>query len=236
MARMRKSARLWRDPGAQALADSALVFSGPLSVFSVEPNRLFERDAPLEIEIGAGKGDFIVEHAAAIPGHNFLAVDLAPSVLRLLALRAAGSRLANLKVLRADARTMVNLLLPDNSVSAYHIYFPDPWPKDRHAKHRLFSPFFVANIARTLALDGIVYFASDVRDYAERIRAMLEAGGFRAFSQEAPGERRSNFGRKYAAAGRAVFAGSFMAPAIERTPMRQGPESDETPLLKALLH
>ena len=236
MARMRKSARLWRDPGAQALAESALVFSGPLSVFSVEPQSLFERKAPLEIEIGAGKGDFIVERAAAVPEHNFLAVELAASVLRILGLRVARSRLANLKVVRADARTLVNLLLPDNSVSAYHIYFPDPWPKDRHAKHRLFSPFFVANAARTLTPDGIIYFASDVRDYAERILAMLEAGGFRAFSQEAPGEHRSNFGRKYAAAGRAVFAGGFMAPAIERTPMRQVSESDENLLLKASLH
>jgi tRNA (guanine-N7-)-methyltransferase len=209
MARMRKSARLWRDPAARALAESALLRPGSSSHFHVDPALLFERRAPLEIELGAGKGEFIIERAASMPEHNFLAVELATSVLHLLALHVARSGLTNLKVLQADARTLVNLLLPDASASAYHIYFPDPWPKERHAKHRLFSPYFVANLARTLTRDGIAYFASDVREYAEVVYRMLEASGFRNCEAPVPGAHRSNFGRKYAAEGRPVFAGAF---------------------------
>jgi len=230
---MRKSARLWRDPAARALAESAFARPGSPAYFRVDPPRLFERHAPLEIELGAGKGEFIIERAAAIPEHNFLAVELATSVLRVLALHVARSGLANLKVIRADARTLVNLLLPDGSVSVYHIYFPDPWPKERHAKHRLFSPYFVANLTRTLTPDGMVYFASDVRDYAQAVRAMLDAGGFSNCSQPVPGAHRSNFGRKYAAEGRAVFAGAFGTPGQERPRIRLASEPRQDVLPKA---
>ena len=231
MARMRKSARLWRDPAARALAESALARPGSPALFRVDPPCLFERHAPLEIELGAGKGEFIIERAAAIPEHNFLAVELAASVLRVLALHVARSGLANLKVIRADARTLVNLLLPDGGVSVYHIYFPDPWPKERHAKHRLFSPYFVANLARTLTPEGMAYFASDVRDYAQAVCAMLEAGGFRNCSQPVSGAHRSNFGRKYAAEGRAVFAGVFATPGLgaPRTRWASKPAQDVLP-------
>jgi len=216
MARMRKSARLWRDPGARAIAESAFVRPGSPAYFCVDPARLFERKAPLEIELGAGKGEFIIERAAATPEHNFLAVELATSVLRLLAFHVARSRLTNLKVLQADARTLINLLLPDFTVSVYHVYFPDPWPKGRHAKHRLFSPHFVANLARTLTAEGTAYFASDVQDYANAIYAMLEAKGFRDSRQSVPGARRSNFGRKYTVEGRAIFAHAFHTPEVAR--------------------
>lgn len=185
---------------------------GSTAYFYVDPTHLFERQAPLEIELGAGKGEFIIERAAANPERNFLAVELATSVLRLLAFHVARSGLANLKVLQADARTLINLLLPDASVSVYHIYFPDPWPKERHAKHRLFSPYFAANLARTLTSEGTAYFASDVHDYAKTIYAMLEAMGFRSSQQSVPGAHRSNFGRKYTAEGREIFAGAFQTP------------------------
>ncbi|HTY53779.1 MAG TPA: tRNA (guanosine(46)-N7)-methyltransferase TrmB [Candidatus Binataceae bacterium] len=206
---MRKSARLWRDQSLRALAEGAFARPGSPSHFHIDTALLFERRAPLEIELGAGKGEFIIERAAATPEHNFLAVELATSVLHLLALHVARSGLSNLKVLQADARTLVNLMLPHASAVAYHIYFPDPWPKERHAKHRLFSPYFVTNLARTLTPDGIAYFASDVRDYAEVVYRMLDENGFRNCEVMVPGAHRSNFGRKYAAEGRPVFAGAF---------------------------
>src|SRR5580704_17800349 len=139
MARMRKSARLWRDPAARVLAESALLRPGSPTHFHVDPVQLFERPAPLEIELGAGKGEFIIERAAVTPERNFVAIELATPVVRMLALRVAQSGLANLKVVQADARTIVNLLLPNHCVEVFHIYFPDPWPKERHAKHRLFT-------------------------------------------------------------------------------------------------
>ena len=209
MARLRKAARIWRNPAAQTLAHRVTV-AHDAPVFTVEPAALFQRPAPLEVELGAGKGDFIIERAASTPGRNFLAIELSGAVVRMLAVRAGQSESANLRVLRADARTVVNLLLPDASVAAYHIYFPDPWPKERHAKHRLFTPHFAGSLRRTLCADGgRVFVATDVGDYARDIFPILEAAGFARVDEPVPGSDRTNFGRKYLAAGRRVFQAAF---------------------------
>ncbi len=213
MARLRKAARLWRRAGAAELAASVTVpDSGP--VFAIDPVRLFGRRAPLEIELGAGKGEFIVERAAANPGHDFLAVELSAVVARVLAIRCGAARLRNLRVARMDARTLVNLMLADSSVAVYHIYFPDPWPKERHAKHRLFTPPFVRSLARTLEPGGTVHVATDVSERAEEIFALLEAGGFTRSSAAGTGAHATGFARKYRAAARRVYAGSFVRPRL----------------------
>ncbi len=209
MARLRKAARIWRNPAARALA-LRVTIAQDAPVFTVDPAALFQRQAPIEIELGAGKGDFIIERAALMPERNFLAIELSGSVARLLAVRAGQSESRNLRVLRADARTVVNLLLPDASVAAYHIYFPDPWPKERHAKHRLFTTHFAGSLKRTLcAGGGRVFVATDVGDYARGIFPILEAAGFARVDEPVPGSDRSNFGRKYREACRRVFQGAF---------------------------
>src|SRR6185437_8533627 len=128
MSRMRKSSRLWRDP--DKAADAARVLVCPRDYFNVVPRDLFARKAPLELELGAGRGDFIIERAVTNPQRNFLAVELAAAVAQLMALRAARQGLANLRVLRMDARPLLHLMLDPASVSACHIYFPDPWLKE----------------------------------------------------------------------------------------------------------
>lgn len=212
MSRLRKASRVWRNPAALEAA-SRVMLSQDVTVFAIEPDEIFGRRAPLEVEIGAGKGDFILEYAAAHPEHNFLAVELSGTVGQLLAVRCGRAELPNVRVARMDARTLVNLMLADRSVAAYHIYYPDPWPKERHIKHRMVSPYFVSNLARTLAPDGAVYAASDVSRWAAEIFAMLEAGGFRRIEREPPGARRSAFGRKYIASGRPIYFASFEKPA-----------------------
>jgi tRNA (guanine-N7-)-methyltransferase len=211
MSRLRKASRLWNDTGALEAATRAML-SHEVEVFTVEPDAIFERRAPLEIEIGAGKGDFILEYAAANPARNFLAVELSGTVAQLLATRCGRAELPNVRVAKMDARTLVNLMLPDRSVAAYHIYYPDPWPKERHIKHRMVSPYFVGNLARTLRADGVVHCASDVEEWATDIFAMLEGGGFNRIESEPPGAKRSGFGRKYIASGRPVHFASFEAP------------------------
>ncbi len=194
---------------AQSLARRVTI-AQDAPVFTVEPAALFERAAAIEIELGAGKGDFIIERAASISERNFLAIELAGSVARMLAVRVGRSEAPNLRVLHANARAVVNLLLPDSSVAAYHVYFPDPWPKERHAKHRLFTPHFAASLRRTLcASGGRVFVATDVGDYAHDIFVTLEAAGFSRVDEPVPGAERSNFGRKYLKAGKRVFQGAF---------------------------
>ncbi|HUY38461.1 MAG TPA: hypothetical protein VMV13_06505 [Candidatus Binataceae bacterium] len=211
MARLRKAGRIWRKPEARAAAESVLIEAHE-GLFTIDPSAIFARAAPLEIELGAGRGDFIVARAAEFPERNFIAVELSGVVSRMLAVRCGGAGLANLRVARMDARPLVGLMLAPRSVSAYHIYFPDPWPKERHHKHRLFTPHLAAGLARTLAADGILCVATDVGEYAAEIFPMLEAAGFVRLDESAPGAESTAFARKFIALGQPVFAATFRPP------------------------
>ena len=202
---------MWRDPEKRALATSVLVAEdGPL--YAIDPERLFGRRAPLEVELGAGRGDFIIEYAAQRPERDFLAVELAASVARVLALRVARRGLGNVRVARMDARTLVNLMLPDASLSALHVYFPDPWLTLSQQKHRMFSTGFAQRLKRVLAPEAIVHVATDVEPYAMDMFAMLTGAGFCQVEVAAPGARASGFALKYLAQGKAVFSASFAMP------------------------
>ena len=202
---------MWRDPEKRALATSVLVAEdGPL--YAIDPERLFGRRAPLEVELGAGRGDFIIEYAAQRPERDFLAVELAASVARVLALRVARRGLGNVRVARMDARTLVNLMLPDASLSALHVYFPDPWLTLSQQKHRMFSTGFAERLKRVLAPEAIVHVATDVEPYAMDMFEMLTGAGFCQVEVAAPGARASGFALKYLAQGKAVFSASFAMP------------------------
>jgi tRNA (guanine-N7-)-methyltransferase len=219
MARLRKSGRILDDPECRAeLVRAAEGLGCDALFFSLEPERLFSRPAALEVEIGSGKGDFILERARQMPERNFLAIELGGSVYQWLAVRCMRSGLTNLRVIRADARTVLNLMLPSGSVSAFHIYFPDPWPKSRHSKHRLFTATLAAGLARCLEPEGRLYLATDVDWYFEHIVAILAEAGFRMTEEPPMGAVRTGFGRRFAAAGRRIYPGSFR---LAEQPARQ---------------
>jgi tRNA (guanine-N7-)-methyltransferase len=208
MARLRKAGRIWRKPEARAAAERVLIEARD-GLFAIDPEAIFARAAPLEIELGAGRGDFIVARAAEFPERNFIAVELSGVVSRMLAVRCGAAGLSNLRVARMDARPLVNLMLAPRSVSAYHIYFPDPWPKERHHKHRLFTPRLAAGLAKTIAADGVLCVATDVGGYAAEIFPTLEAAGFAQIEAAAPGAAATAFARKFIAIGKPVFAATF---------------------------
>ncbi len=208
MARVRKAGRLWNDPRAIESARRVMVpRDGP--VFTIDPRQIFDRAAPLEVEIGAGHGDFIIGRAAANPERNFLAVERSGTIGQLLAVRCGRAGLENLRVAPMDARTLVNLMLPDTSVDAFHVYFPDPWPKSHQVKHRLFAPSFVRGLIRTLKPAGVVYVATDVPQWAAEMFERLETAGFRQTAEQAPGVTLTGFARKYLALGKSLFSGGF---------------------------
>jgi len=213
MARLRKAAKIWRQPQSRTAAGCAEVAAVD-GLFAVNPRAIFGSAAPLEIELGAGTGDFIIARAAEFPNRNFLAIESSAVVWRILAVRSGGAALRNLRVVRMDGRTLVNLMIGPESVSAYHVYFPDPWPKERHHKRRLFTPYLVANLERTLAPGGALYVATDVGDYAGEIFAMLDATALVRSGEEVPGCVKTAFGRKFAAGGKAIHARAYRkAPA-----------------------
>lgn len=171
---------------------------------------LFGDEAPVEIEIGCGDGTFLLARAGMVPRRNLLGIERAPGKARRVAARVARLGAAHVRTLQADA-THVLAIVPTASVHAYHVYFPDPWPKRRHGRRRIFSPAFVRAVARTLVDGGELYVATDVDVYMATIRAAIDADG--SFSDLAAGDDHPGletaFARKYRAAGRALHLARY---------------------------
>lgn len=125
-------------------------------------SELFGNSNPVEIEIGPGGGAFLLSVASLYPATNYFAIERAWRRFRALEEVLRKRTLPNARLLGGDAWCVMENLLPDGCVAAYHIYFPDPWWKTRHHKRRHWTPTFAANLARTLEPGGVVYFASDV--------------------------------------------------------------------------
>ncbi len=131
---------------------------------------LFGNDHPVELEVGPGKGLFLANAATAHPGHNFLGVEISRKYARAGGRAAGEARAPNAKVWAGDVRDVLVHRVPDRSVRAVHVYFPDPWWKKRHKKRRVFTGALVAEIERVLQPGGELHVASDVEEYFELIR------------------------------------------------------------------
>lgn len=133
---------------------------------------------PVEIELGPGRGEVLLALAAARPDTNFFGIERIAPLADLIRATATARGLSNVRAIAGDARCVVASLLPDASVQAYHIYFPDPWPKNRHRSRRLFYGDLLGTaIARTLRPEGTVHLASDLPPVVEAmVRALVRAG------------------------------------------------------------
>lgn len=142
---------------------------GPLPVrdWFAEPAR------PLEIDLGCGKGRFLLARAAAHPPVNFLGIDRMLRRIRKVDNRARRLELGNIRLMRVEGYYAVAHLLPPAAVNTYYVFFPDPWPKARHEGHRLFNARFLDALHRTLADGGTVHVATDHAPYFEQLSAVF---------------------------------------------------------------
>jgi tRNA (guanine-N7-)-methyltransferase len=139
----------------------------------VEPLRLdelWQRDgrparAPIEIELGAGDGSFLAAWAAKHPSHNFLGVERLLGRVRKIERKVRRAGLTNVHLLRIEAGYFLEYLLPPSSIVALHIYFPDPWPKRKHWRHRLINDEFAKIAAKAVQPGGTVYLRTDEANY-----------------------------------------------------------------------
>ena len=170
---------------------------------------LFARDAPTDIEIGAGKGKFLNELATVRPDRNLLAVERSAKYHRLCCDRAARRGLTNVRLLRTTGEDLLFRLITEASVETIFVLFPDPWPKKRHHKRRFFKPENVAAMARALTIGGRLLVKSDHGDYSGIIGEVLagESGLTSINPDEAfAGLPLTGFEHKYGIEGRAIRA------------------------------
>lgn len=174
---------------------------------------------PWEVELGFGKGRFLLERAAAHPERRFLGVEVASKYFRMARGRARRRGLDNVLLVRGEALYLLSAVLPAAFAAAVHVYFPDPWPKSRHHKRRLFDPEtvdLVLGLLRPAPSGGIggentggeLFFATDYLDYGELVTEILE--GFPGLGVERldgpwPDGPRTNYEAKYVAAGRPIL-------------------------------
>lgn len=168
--------------------------------------RIFGNTQPVEIEIGFGKGMFLVSSAAARPETNFLGIEIERKYVLFSAARVARRQLANVRLACTDARWLLGKRVAEASIAAIHVYFPDPWWKNRHRKRKLMTRDFALECVRVLQVGGRLHFITDVADYFAATQQMLkEAPALEALEPGNAAEALTNFERKYRLEGRTIY-------------------------------
>ena len=141
--------------------EQSLILRPPSYVQTLNWAEVFPTAQPVEIELGSGDGSFLARYAQMHPERNFLGVERLLGRIRKIERKASRAGLTNVRLMRIEASYFLEYLLPRNSVTALHIYFPDPWPKRKHWKHRLINAAFPALCARVLIPGGMVFVRTD---------------------------------------------------------------------------
>jgi len=163
----------------------SLLYALPSIVERIDLTKLFPREQPLEVELGSGDGSFLAEYARLQPERNFIGVERLLGRIRKLDRKGQRAGLTNLRGVRIECSYFLEYLLPPGSAVALHVYFPDPWPKRKHRRHRLINERFPALARQALAPGGRVYLRTDDKDYFEQMLHVFGAdAGFQAV--EAP--------------------------------------------------
>lgn len=195
-----------------------------------------------EVEIGFGKGRYLLRRALAEPQTRFLGIELAGEYFRLLVTRARRRGARNLLAIRGEAQTVLAAVLPKGFARAVHVYFPDPWPKARHERRRLFDEESVDLVLSLLRPGATLYFATDFLAYGETVATLLAshpAAGVKRREEGWPEGPRTNYEAKYIAEGRPILrlqvtwrggeGESALHPAGRERVLAAYRESDELP-------
>lgn len=170
---------------------------------------LFGNDRPVELEVGVGKGTFLLNRARAHADRNFFGIEWASEFYRYAVDRMERWHVSNVRLMRTDASYFIREVCPRSSLHVMHVYHPDPWPKRRHHKRRLFQPRFVDAAAMCLVPGGVLRVQTDHAEYFEWLcplllgHPQLEPASFDL--EDASGAIGSNFETKYLREGRSIY-------------------------------
>jgi tRNA (guanine-N7-)-methyltransferase len=204
--------------GAESAAGARTVGAGGSAPLVIDPalctppfdwSAIFGNAGPVEVEIGCGKGMFLKSASQAHPDVNYLGVERARKYLGVAETRLARAGASNVRLLRADGLDVLSRWAGAQSLRVIHIYFPDPWPKARHHKRRIFGPALLSLAQRTLCRDGEIRLATDNAPYAEAIRELFAGAADRFGALEWPDDDPerfpTNYERKWLRAGRSLW-------------------------------
>jgi tRNA (guanine-N7-)-methyltransferase len=185
------------------------------------PAECFGREAPLEVEVGSGKGLFLQTAASQCPQHNFLGIEVAQKYARFAAARLAKRELANALAVQGDGMRLFRELIPDGVLDAVHVYFPDPWWKKRHHKRRVLNEQFLADAYRTLIVGGKLHFWTDVKEYFDATLELIVAHTRFVGPLEVPERQpehdldfRTHFERRTRLHDQRVYRSEFVKPEV----------------------
>lgn len=175
-------------------------------------NGFFGNDNPIEIEIGMGKGKFIMELARMNPAVNYIGIERYPSVLLRALQKRSAMELNNIYFMCVDARNLA-AIFGLGEVNRIFLNFSDPWPKERHAKRRLTSPEFMQVYDQILKPDGVVEFKTDNRELFDYSLAAISQTGWKVtahsfdlhHSEMAEGNVMTEYEAKFSAKGNPIF-------------------------------
>ncbi len=168
---------------------------------------IFGRRAPVVLEIGFGMGETTYQMAVAAPERDVLAVDVHTPGIGSLLKHIGGHGLTNVRVADGDALVVLRHMLPDDSLSEVRVFFPDPWPKTKHAKRRLVTPSFCDLVSRCLRSGGMLHVATDSLPYAAATGQILAAHSEFCVRpiDETPWRPTTRFERQALDAGRSTY-------------------------------
>ena len=179
-------------------------------------SKVFPRHQRLEVELGSGDGSFLVDYAKHHPDRNFIGVERLGGRIRKLDRKGRRAGLVNLRGVRIESAYFLRYLLPLHSVSALHVYFPDPWPKRKHRRHRLINEQFTSLAHGALERGGTVYLRTDDLIYFQQMVEVFDVS--RDFSkEETPAELAgllTDFERDFNARGIKTLRAAYRATQI----------------------
>lgn len=171
--------------------------------------RLFGNRNPVVVEVGPGKGRFLVGSAAAQPDRNFIGIEKSLHYYRVIVRKLERAGLPNARIINYDALPVFSRMIPDHSIAEVHIYFPDPWPRPRERKRRIVRDQMLEQFARVLRPSGVGYYVTDHLEYFDQSVPLL-ARYFQIEAGEVPeGPPRTNYEAKYRKAGRPIYQVTF---------------------------
>jgi len=214
---LRKTKRLPREALSPYLLEIPGEWTMPGRALAPIPwSSIFPIEQPVEVEVGFGKGLFLTNSGVARPDTNFFGIEIVRKYQLYATERIALRELPNARTCCADAKRILREVIAPESVAVVHVFFPDPWWKNKHKKRLLFTDEFAGLVLRVLKPGGILHFVTDVHDYFEMVTELL--AGVPAFAlieppaENAPGhdmDYLTNFERKFRQEGRPIYRSRY---------------------------